>query len=197
LYDKILGDARFPELLREVDEELARTAQESGCPECGAAVDAAHYLRQPRGWPWELSKEQCKRLSFCCRRDGCRRRKMAPSVRFLGRRVYLGAIVVLAGVLGQGATSWRVARLQAVLGADRRTLMRWRRWWMRLASSREFVVGRGDFMPAPASVSLPGSLLECFRGTEPERLVVMLRWMGRQFGARFPGDTQGSAEDAR
>jgi len=52
-----------------------------------------------------------------------------PSVRFLGRRVYLGAIVVLACVLRQWPTPWRVARLGEVLGVSRDTLARWHRWW--------------------------------------------------------------------
>jgi hypothetical protein len=35
------------------------------------------------------------RFSFCCDRDGCRNRATPPSVRFLGRKVYLGAVVML------------------------------------------------------------------------------------------------------
>ncbi len=67
------------------------------------------------------------RTSFCCAR--CRKRVTPPSVRFLGRRVYLGAIVVLACVLRQWPTPWRVARLGEVLGVSRDTLARWHRWW--------------------------------------------------------------------
>jgi hypothetical protein len=47
--------------------------------------------------------------------EGCRTRLTPVSVRFLGRRVYLGAIVLLACVLRQGPTPWRVARLHALL----------------------------------------------------------------------------------
>lgn len=49
-------------------------------------------------------------MSLCCAR--CRKRRTPPSVRFLGRRVYLAAVVVLACVLRQGPTRWRVARLR-------------------------------------------------------------------------------------
>jgi hypothetical protein len=40
-----------------------------------------------------------RRFSLCCGREGCRRRATPPSVRFLGRRVYVGAVVIVASVL--------------------------------------------------------------------------------------------------
>jgi len=44
-------------------------------------------------------------LSFCCALDGCRSRATPPSLRFLGRKVYLAAIVVLIAILRHGATA--------------------------------------------------------------------------------------------
>lgn len=199
MYDGTLRDARFPAALLHLDCALAEVTREAGCAACGAPVDAGHYLRKPRGGPWELTDEESRRFSFCCRRDGCRRRAMAPSVRFLGRRVYLGVIVLLAGVLEQGTPRWRVAELQAELGADRRTLARLRQWWTSaLGRSRPFAVGRADFMPPPAVHELPGSLVACFAAAAPgDRLVATLGWLAAQFGARFPRDGVAPAEDAR
>jgi hypothetical protein len=199
LYDETLRDARFPGALLRLDLELAEVTRAAGCEYCGGPVDAGHYLRKPRGWPWELTDEESRRFSFCCRRDGCRRRAMPPSVRFLGRRVYLGVIVLLAGVLEQGAPRWRVAKLQSELGADRRTLVRWRQWWTSaVARSRAFAVGRADFMRPPAGEGLPGSLVSCFAAVSSgDRLVAALSWLAAQFGARFPGDGVAPAEDAR
>ncbi len=198
MYDEVVRNTRFPEALLALDRELGRVTQEEGCPRCGAALDAGHYARKPRGGPWALDQEQSTRLSYCCRRDGCRRRRMPPSVRFLGRRVYVGAVVVLAAVLRQGTTPWRVERLQAVLGVDRRTLVRWQRWWTtELAASRPFTLGRADFMPPPATEALPTSLLECFVGSAADKLMAALRWLAQQFGPRFPGDRHRSADDAR
>jgi len=112
--------------------------------------------------------------------------------------VYLGAVVVLAAVLRQGPTPWRVKRVQATLGVDRRTLVRWQRWWTtELATSRPFALGRADFMPPPATEALPVSLLACFIGSPADRLMATLRWLAQQFGARFPGDGHRSANDAR
>jgi hypothetical protein len=55
-------------------------------------------------------------LSLCCSRDGCRRRMTPPSVRFLGRRVYLGAVLVLVSAMQQGSLPGR--RVRPGLGAQ-------------------------------------------------------------------------------
>jgi len=198
LYDEILSDARFPEALARLDVELAETTRRRACPVCGGALDASHYRRKTRGGPWSIGDEGLLRLSYCCRRDGCRSRRLPPSVQFLGRRAYLGAVVVLAGVLRQGPTRWRTSRLAAVLGVDRRTLERWRRWWTTaLAATRGFEIGRADFMLPPRAEDLPASLLAGFAGPAATRLIAALRWLAERFGSRFPGDDHRSAKDAR
>jgi|SRR3989344_9371846 len=52
-----------------------------------------------------------------------------PSVRFLGRKVYLGAVVVLVSAMRQGLTPRRVRELSNLFGADRRTIARWQVFW--------------------------------------------------------------------
>jgi hypothetical protein len=47
-------------------------------------------------------------------------------VRFLGRKVYGGFIVVLLAAMSHGLSADRVRRLRELTGADRRTLERWR-----------------------------------------------------------------------
>ena len=86
---------------------------------------APTILRKPRGTPAQLSEHQRLRLSFCCDRDGCRKRVLPPSVRFLGRRVYLGAVVVLISAMRQGPTPRRVSELSKRFGADESTIARW------------------------------------------------------------------------
>ena len=79
--------------LIRLDEELAAQAQGAGCS-CGGVLHRANYPRKPRGCPTLAIREAfSSRLSFCCSR--CRRRTTSASVRFLGRRVYLGLVVVL------------------------------------------------------------------------------------------------------
>jgi hypothetical protein len=99
-------------------------------------------------------------------------------VRFLGRRIYLAAVVVLIAALGQGATATRLRRLRRVAGdVSRRTVERWRRWWREAfpesALWREL---RGRFMPVVATDALPLSLLDRMPGVdEQSRLVAVLR----------------------
>jgi hypothetical protein len=122
-------------LLPRIDDDLAAHVRSAGCAVCGGRLDAADYPRKPRGAD-EHDDNYARRRSFCCAAEGCRRRATPPSVRFLGRKVYVGAVVVLAAALQHGPTKKRVAELAALLGATRRTLVRWRRWWSTMFTRR-------------------------------------------------------------
>lgn len=198
MYAEIFSNTSIADALLALDHELAREAKQRGCPRCRGVLDVANYTRKPRGGPFTLPDEHSRRLSLCCRREGCRLRVTPPSVRFLGRRVYLSVVVLLCGVLRQGPTPWRVNVLRGVVGADRRTLERWRRWWVaRVGGSRTFEIGRADFMPPPDASRLPLSLLDSFVGTARERVMHSLSWLACQFGSRFPTERGGHAELAR
>lgn len=93
--------------------------QIKGCPHCGGVLDVSNYSRKPRGVE-NLSDNESLRLSFCCRRDGCRKRVMPPSLRFLGRKVYCSVVIMLS------ETSWWQ---ELGLAVCRLTLGRWRRFW--------------------------------------------------------------------
>ena len=112
MYHGLLRTASFWEFLFTVDERLAEEAREAGCP-CGGPLHRANYPRQPRGGCANLPESYGHRLSFCCARDGCRKRTTPPSVRFLGRKVFLGAVVVLVAAMRHGAVT------PARPGADR------------------------------------------------------------------------------
>ena len=49
------------------------------------------------------------------------------SVRFLGRKVYVGIVVVLVSAMDHGLKPERVQVLRESLGIDRRTLQHWRK----------------------------------------------------------------------
>lgn len=172
MYATLFRDTSFPSTLLTLDAELSASAQARGCRFCGGRLHGAAYRRKPRGGPWVLGPEHDRRLSFCCAREGCRRRTTPASVRFLGRRVYLGAVVILAAVLRHGLSARRVSELQALIGADRRTLERWRRWWM---SSRS--IRLPALVPGVDRERLPTSLLERFAGGPTEQLLALLRWL--------------------
>lgn len=151
-------------MLLTFDRDVAQHIKAAGCG-CGGALHVANYPRKPAGGPSFLGWEWFWRLSFCCAKPGCRRRKTPPSVRFLGRRVYLGAVVVLVSALAGGVTSVRVRKLRQWLGVDRRTLSRWRQWWQQTFVTTPLWRARRGLLKQPVTVArLPGSLLECFDG---------------------------------
>ncbi len=90
--------------------------------------------------------------------------------------MYLGAVVVLVSAMLRGVTSWRAAALWRMVGADRRTLERWRRWW------REVFVDtplwrdqRARFLPPVEEGGLVATLLERFAGSCRTQLRGVLR----------------------
>ena len=146
----------------------------AGC-ECGGRLDAAHYPRKPRGGPDGLGDEHARRLSFCCSVDGCRSRATPPSVRFLGPKVYGGAVVIVAAAMQHGPSKRRVAQLEVLLGIGRRTLVRWRRWWTEaFRTSRFWRSLRGRFVPGLDEAALPLTMLERLGSTEDETSVLAL-----------------------
>jgi hypothetical protein len=103
---------------------------------------------------------------------------MPASTRFLGRRIYLGMIVVLATALQQGPAPWRMSRLRAELGMSRQTLARWRTWWRAaFVESAFWKAAKAGFSPPVAETGAPRSLLERFGGDDLERLAALLRFL--------------------
>jgi hypothetical protein len=179
LYTTLLTDATLFDALIVIDQELAATARVAGCRLCAGRLDHADYPRKPRGGPVTLGAAYETRTSFCCAVEGCRTRLTPVSVRFLGRRVYLGAVVLLAGVLRQGPTPWRVSRLQALLGVSARTLARWHRWWRDAFVHTAFwKAARSRFARPVEAADLPRGLLERFGGDAVAQVVATLRVLG-------------------
>jgi hypothetical protein len=179
LYQPVLADAKFHEQLLVFDRDLSATARAAGCGQCGGALHSAQFPRKPRGGPAGLGKEYGQRFSFCCAVDGCRKRTTPPSLRFLGRRVYLGTVVTLVSAMQHGTTASRLQRLSAVLGIDRRTVARWRAWWRSTFTAGPFQpIATAAFMPPLDIASLPTSLLDRFAGGMEQQLVSALRFLG-------------------
>ncbi len=73
------------------------------------------------------------RYSLCCGSEGCRRRVMPPSVRFWGRRVYWGPVVLLITALRQGENpNITLERLKGLCGVWRSTVNRWRDYFIKI-----------------------------------------------------------------
>ena len=176
LYTSVLTDATLFDALIAIDQELAATAQAGGCRLCAGRLDHADYPRKPRGGPATLSAAYETRASFCCDVEGCRKRLTPASVRFLGRKVYLGAVVLLACALRQGPTPWRVSRLHALLGVSARTLARWHRWWRDdFVHTAFWRAARSRFARPVEPTDLPRGLLARFDGDAVAQVVAALR----------------------
>jgi hypothetical protein len=162
-----------------MDRTLLGEARTKACARCGSALHASDFKRKPRGGPAELGEDADVRFSLCCADGECRKRHTPPSVRFLGRKVYLGAVVVLVSAMRHGATPARMNKLREHLGVSRRTVERWRRWWSEaFAASPFWRTAAAVFMPPAEPSRLPVSLLERFAGDEQARLVALLRFLG-------------------
>jgi len=153
-------EEEFFESLMVWDAELARQVAAARCPHCGGPLHQANYLRKPRGGLLAEAGEELRlRHSLCCGREGCRKRSLPPSLRFLGKRVYLEAVVLLASVVAQLEATLQAARVHT--GVPRRTLRRWGAWWRGVfPTSRTWTEARARFVPpAPDAAELPRSLV--------------------------------------
>jgi hypothetical protein len=145
LYQSLLQDSRFFDLLLRLDENLADEARRAGCA-CGGVLHSAHYERKPRGGPCGLGPEHAMRFSFCCALEGCRQRTAPSSLRFLGPKVFFGAVVLLVAALRDGPTPKRLGRLCETFAVSVRTVRRWCRFWREtFVASRVWQAARGRF----------------------------------------------------
>ena len=91
-----------------------------------------------------------------------------PSVRLLGRKVYLGAVVILISAMRQSPTPRRVHELSTLFGVDRATVARWQALWRDYTPQTPcWKVARARLVPVVGNVVvLPLSLLETFHRTK-------------------------------
>jgi hypothetical protein len=172
LDDPHLG-REFFELLVEMDEAVTRRVAAEGCPVCNGPLHRGDYDRKPRGALIAPAGEAfVRRFSLCCGREGCRKRATPPSVRFLGRRVYLGAVVIVASIVAVALRS--AAEIRRETGVPARTTRRWLGWW------------QGPFLRTGVFVSIcgrligvdvrrvPASIVDRFESTRTQQVRTML-----------------------
>jgi hypothetical protein len=198
MYLGVLSDINgvsFQELLLQLDKETADHVRSEGCthPLCEEEGDgkvvlhAAHFQRKPRGIEIcaQHKEEFCERFSWCC--AGCRHRTTPPSLRFLSRKVYLGAVVVVTTVLRSGVTPARMRTLQELVGVSRQTVRRWRVLWKKLARSKLWRARRGRLASAVKFKKLPRSWLDQAIGSATDRVLSLLRFIDIYTGGRHSG----------
>lgn len=167
----LLQNPNFFQLLLSIDIDLAAQARAAGC-QCGGRLHRANYPRQPRCCPPEVLADFELRFSFCC--NCCRKRTTSVSVRFLGRRVYLGLAVVLMSARRTEA-SGTVAQMSEAMGIPVRTIQRWRSWWAgQFPLTPLWQAACARFMPPVDLRMLPISLAERFTGSIEKSMQLFL-----------------------
>jgi len=171
-----LANPQLHQFLEKVDSDLAEKVHQDGCLHCPGKLHRAKYKRKPRSGKKKI--EETYRASFCCDQDGCRKRHTPPSVRFLGRRVYWGVVVVLVSAAHHGIKPERMRILREALSIDRRTLERWRTWWLEnFVQSSFWKIARARFMPLICEETLPLSLGRAFQLERRDRLLELLKFL--------------------
>ena len=161
---ELLQKASLFSLLHRIDMDLARKHQQNGCPYCGGPLHQANYPRKPRGGPDDIPEDCLLRLSLCCSREGCRRRSLPPSTRFMGRLVYWGCVILVVMTLRQDrADGVSANKLRRLLGVTRKTLNRWTAYFRDVfPRSAQWQRLRGRVSSWVRDNELPGALLRFF-----------------------------------
>lgn len=175
--EQILRDTRFYELLLGFDRQIAEAVHADRCRKCGVALHWGSWERKPRGGPVGLGPRHRLRFSLCCAADGCRKRETPGSLRFLGRKVFFGAMVVLISAMQSGLNPVRMRRLKELVGVSRRTVLRWRDWWHTVFAMSPFWRAHRALAPAANTADLPVSLLQSFGGAIEQQLLSLLRFL--------------------
>ena len=169
--------SEFFEGLMAIDKAIVERAAEEPCRDCGGPLYRGDYPRKPRGGQLAAVAESFgRRFSLCCGRDGCRHRATPPSVRFLGRRVYVGAVVIVASAIALTTIAANAA--VRATGVPARTTRRWLRWWRGpFTASAPFVHLSARLVPAPDRLRLPVSLLDRLAGDRCAPVAKLLTWL--------------------
>lgn len=176
MFGEMAFGREFFEGLVAIDEAVVAEAAKERCPHCGGPLHRGDYPRKPRfGFIAPAGVDFDRRFSLCCGREGCRQRAMPPSVRFLGRRVYAGAVVIVASVVARAAAT--ASMIRKATGVAPRTTRRWLRWWRGPFTRTSVFVAIRARMPATERLQLPASILERLPGEPGERVERLLRWL--------------------
>jgi hypothetical protein len=176
MVDEVDLGREFFTLLEQHDEGVARRVAAEGCPRCDGPLHRGDYDRKPRGALIAPAGEEfVRRFSLCCGREGCRKRATPPSLRFLGRRVYLGAVVLVASMLAQALGT--DGSVRQVTGVPARTTKRWLGWWQGPFLSTAVLVAVQARLVGVDTKELPASIVAKLPGTRQQRVRVVLAFL--------------------
>lgn len=169
MWHGIVLDREFFAALLAIDAEVAVRIRAGGCSRCGGPLCVGHYERKPRGGRIAEAGATdlfSQRFSWCCGREGCRKRATPPSVRFLGRKVYLEGAILIACVIVP-LIEQRAAAIREATGIAWRTIRRWQAWWQSAFVASALFTELRARAPGIDPVMLPGAMIASFDGTTP------------------------------
>ena len=156
----LFKDSRLFEFIQEIDKDSETAASNQPCGHCQGKLDRAFFQRKPRSVPGGFEETFSIRPSFCCRSDGCRKRLTPVQLRFLGRKVYVSIIVLIAAAMTQGLNPKRLCAIERELGIPPRTVRRWIVYWREIfPSTNAWRYRRGNIIPPVDETGLPCTLL--------------------------------------
>ena len=131
MYHPLLTDARFHNILFDLDRLITEQVKQAQCPKCLGRLNQSNFPRKPRGVPKDTIADYHIRFSLCCSTEGCRKRFTPPSMRFLSRKVYSSVVIILIFLLKPETDESRIETINTLLGTTLsiETLRRWRHFW--------------------------------------------------------------------
>jgi hypothetical protein len=114
--------------LQQLDLDAITKAKADPCAFCGGQLDRSDIPRKPRGAVLDL-EEKVYKYSLCCREEGCRRRNTPASLRFMGRKVFLGFFILFASSLPSKREGDSILKISGELEVSPQTLTRWLKYW--------------------------------------------------------------------
>ena len=172
MYHSLLTDARFHNSLFDLDCLIAEQVRQEQCPLCQGQ---SHFPRQPRGVPEGTVADYHIRFSFCCSRDGCRKRFTPPSMRFLSRKVYTSVVILVIFMLKPETDESRIEAINRLLGSTLsvESLRRWRHFWTQDVPQTH--TWKRLALSQIQAQSLPMSLLALFKSSGEQALIMGLK----------------------
>ena len=178
----LLKKKSFFHHLHIIDKNIAEQYREMPCPHCGGPLHFANYPRKPRGEPDGLPKECFLRFSLCCGSEGCRRRIIPPSCRFLGRKVYWH-VAILVIILEYQNKEISIFKLAKRFNVSRNTISTWVGFYQDIfPDSPEWQRIRGQIAAFIKNNELPASLINYFlslKSSAKDALISCLKFLSK------------------
>ncbi len=164
MLSKILKNESLFGALYKIDLAIAKLYRQKKCPHCQGPLYYANYFRKPRGEPDGIPEEYCLQFSLCCGKEGCRRRLIPPTCRFLGRKVYWYAVILtIVSDWQNKIQNMTISKLAGKMGISRNTLKRWLHFFQNIFPvSTQWKKIRGCVSAIVKNDRLPGSLINSY-----------------------------------